>query len=140
MQARSLVRRSCQTKRVSRYRKLLQFHENYRPPWWGICPKISTIINGRQNPSLIHNNTTRHRYIDTNLNYDIESDDEWDEPEDEDGENIDDIKDNDTDDDNDNDSDIKCKDAVADMVNNSFTDFPYISIVLSLHVNMYIFI
>jgi hypothetical protein len=109
-----VVHRSVRTGRSSRRMKLLQFHENYRPPWWGVRRVVSTIVNGRQDPSLIHDDKTRTRYLDTNMNYDIESDDDWDD-EPEDGENIDDNKDSDNDDDDDDDE-IKRKDGLEDMV------------------------
>ncbi|XP_070542644.1 chromatin assembly factor 1 subunit A-like [Ptychodera flava] len=50
--------------------KLLQFHENYRPAYWGSCLKRSSKINPR-NP---------FRKDEEIIDYEFDSDEEWEEP------------------------------------------------------------
>ncbi len=58
--------------------KLVQFHENYRPPYWGTWSKKSTAIRGR---------APFRKEPGTLLDYSVDSDDEW-EDEDPGGENL----------------------------------------------------
>ncbi|XP_077988601.1 uncharacterized protein LOC144443102 [Glandiceps talaboti] len=50
--------------------KLLQFHENYRPAYWGTCMKKSLKVNAR-NP---------YRKDEDMVDYEFDSDEEWEEP------------------------------------------------------------
>jgi len=77
--------------RASRGKKFLQFHENYRPAWYGRYPQSSRVIRPRQ--PLAQDAKQ--------LDYDIDSDEEWGE-EPNDGEELDsDMSDDDDEDDTD---------------------------------------
>lgn len=55
---------------VSARMKLLAFHENTRPPYWGTCSRRSSTVRSRKPLGR-----------DTRLDYSVDSDDEWEEEE-----------------------------------------------------------
>ena len=111
-------------------KKLLQFHDNYRPAWYGRMRKtllgevsapsshmpVSAVASAPAAPCptryrrrpLVHRPTERWSNVDPNLlNYDIDSDDEW-------GEEPDDGEELDSADDEDSESDSESEDETGD--------------------------